>query len=284
MLGLQELLKSRGFQPGKKRVKIVRHKDSRFDVEALRSQGWFDLYQSIQSRSVFDGCDQIVVFIGEKGTAARFIGVYDIGTCSPAEQSPLPDGCPFQDWAAVGNWRYQLDKRKGFEDLEDRLVVDWGKAALAWHQWFTDRPVLEIRPQGRALPPFRDYLRVHLTFQELRQLATSAEAHRDWVVGLSAVGAIYLIVNQRTGEQYVGSATGVGGLWQRWRDYAKPGQGHGGNKQLQKLCETPGTGCPEAFKFSILETFSRNLARNEAISLEEFFKKKLGTRAFGLNS
>lgn len=281
MLGLHELLRSRGFTPDAKRVKIVRHKDSRYDVETMRSQGWFDLYQSIQGPSVYEECDQIVVFIGEKGNAARFIGVYDVGARSAAELSPLPKDCPFRDWSSPGNWRYQLEKRSGFEDLEDRLVIDWGKAALAWHQWFRDRAVIEVRPQGRALPPFRDYLRVHLTFKELRQLVAAADAHRDWVAGLSAVGAIYLIVNGPSGEQYVGSATGVGGLWQRWRDYAK--SGHGGNKQLQNLCETPGTGCPDGFKFSILETFSRNLVRKEARFMEAFFKNKLGTRAFGLN-
>lgn len=281
MLGLQELLMSRGFKLEGKRVKIVRHKDKRYDVDELRREGWFDLYQSTQGPAVYDECDQIVVFIGEKGTSARFVGVYDVGPRSPADLAPFPDGCPFLDWARPGNWLYRLDKCRGFEDFEERLVIDWGKAALAWHQWFTDRQVIEIRPQGRALPPFRDYLRVHLTFQELQQLEANAGAHHDWVAGLSAVGAIYLIVNRTTGQQYVGSATGNGGLWQRWREYAKTG--HGGNKRLRELCEKPGEGCPDGFKFSILETFSRNLAPKETSSLEAFFKNKLGSRAFGLN-
>ena len=179
------------------------------------------------------------------------------------------------------NSYYQLSKRGGFEDLEDRLVIDWGKAALAWHQWFTDRPVLEVRALGRALPPFRDYLRVHLSFNNLVRLAAKPEAHRDWVAGLSAVGAVYLIVNGLTGEQYVGSATGSGGLWQRWCEYAKTG--HAGNVRLKAAC-AGAVSCPAAFNFSILETFSRSLAREEALSLEAFFKQKLGTRAFGLNA
>ena len=95
-------------------------------------------------------------------------------------------------------------------------MIDWGKGALAWHQWYRDRPAIEIPPTGRALPPFRDYLRVHLTFDDLQRLATQPDANRDWVAGLSAVGAVYLIVDSVTGEQYVGSATGTGGLWQRW--------------------------------------------------------------------
>ena len=101
------------------------------------------------------------------------------------------------------------------------------------------------------------------------------------MAALSAIGAIYLIVNGLTGQQYVGSATGTGGLWQRWCEYAKTG--HADNLLLREACAS-GRGCPAAFSFSILETFSRTLARDEALSSEAYFKHKLGTRAFGLNA
>jgi hypothetical protein len=281
LIRLSELLSGRGFVPDTEHVKLVRHKDSRLDLEALRAAGWLDTYQKYQSKPVFDGCDQIVVFFGEEGFDSRFVGIYDVGGRIPADTSPVPSGCPHPEWAQVGHFYYPLEKRAGFDDLEDRLVIDWGKAALVWHQWFADRTVVEIRPKGRALPPFRDYLRVHLSFDELIRLAAQPEARRDWVAGLSAVGAIYLIVDALSGEQYVGSATGNGGLWQRWCEYAKSGHGH--NLRLKQLCEQR-PGHPAAFRFSILETFSRSLSREEALSLEGFFKQKLGTRAFGLNA
>ena len=281
MIGLSELLSARGYVPDAKRVKLVRHKDSRVDLEALRSAGWFDTYQKFQARPVFDGCEQIVAFLGEEGFNCRFVGVYDVGARTPASESVLPLGCPHPEWAQAGKFYYALEKRGGFEDLEDRLVIDWGKAALAWHQWFADRTVVEIRPPGRVLPPFRDYLRVHLSFDDLVRLAKRPDAHRDWVAGLSAVGAIYLIVDSLSGEQYVGSATGNGGLWQRWCEYARTGHGH--NLRLKKRCDQD-LGYPAAFRFSILETFSRSLSRDEALSLEAFFKQKLGTRAYGLNA
>lgn len=283
MISLLELLRSRGFEPNVKRVKMMRHKDSRYgDVDSLRKHGWFELYQSIQKPATLRGRDQIVAFIGEDGgLASRFIGVYDILSRSPAEQHPLPDDCPFKEWNAPGSGSlfHELRKRTGFEDMEDRVIVDW--EVRRWDLQLKDKPVLEIRPSGRKLEPFRDYLRVDLKFEELRYLAANADAHRDWVSGLSAVGAIYLVVNQKDGQQYVGSATGRDGLWQRWRNYAH--DGHASNKRLQELCETPGAGCPEAFRFSILETFSRNHAPKEALKLESFFKNKLGSRAFGLN-
>jgi hypothetical protein len=53
--------------PNATRVKLVRHKDSRVDLDALRSAGWFETYQKFQSKPVFDGCDQVIVFFGEEG-------------------------------------------------------------------------------------------------------------------------------------------------------------------------------------------------------------------------
>jgi hypothetical protein len=281
IIGLAELLRSRGYEPKpgfKGRVKLIRHKDPNYDIETLYSNGWFETYQSFQSKSIFKDCDQIVVFIGEEWPAARFVGVYDV---TPSAKIPaVPTGCPYPEWSADAKYHYTLKKRAGFEDLEDRLVIDWGGSTQGWHQWFTDRDVIQIRAKGRALAPFRDYLRVNLKHSDLKKLVATPEAHKDWVSGLKAVGGVYLIVNGENGQQYVGSATGKDGIWQRWQEYAKTG--HGGNKELIKLCK-PNGACPAAFTFSILETFSKSLTKAEAIKSENFFKEKLGTRAKALN-
>ena len=278
---LLELLTPRGLTSTPQRTKLVRHRGDQLDMNVLHREGWLETYQSLQDKPIFDGCDTIVSFIGEAGAASRFIGVYTVGTRSPASAEHLPDGCPYPQWLQSSSTHYAMHKCTGFEDLEGRMVIDWGKAALAWHQWLTDRPVLELRPRGRELAPFRDYLRVHLSFRELQVLATQQAAHPDWIAGLSAVGAIYLIVDTRTGAQYVGSATGTGGLWQRWTEYASTG--HGGNLRLKERCSAM-DGCPQSFQFSILDTFSRSLAPKEALALETFFKYKLGSRSFGLNA
>ena len=137
-----------------------------------------------QSKPVFDGCSEIIVFLGEENPNSRFVGVYDVGPRTLASNAPLPPDCPHPEWTGPTYNFYPLKKRSGFEDLQDRLIIDWGKAPLAWHQWFSDRPVIEIRPAGRVLPPFRDYLRVHLTFDDFVRLASQPDAHRDWVAGL----------------------------------------------------------------------------------------------------
>lgn len=281
MIRLSELLAPRGLALDRKRVKLVRHKTSTVDLDALRTTGWLDAYQSYQGKPVFDGCSTIVSFLGEQGSSSVLLGVYDVGPRQAASEVPLPDGCPYPEWVAADHCYYPLTKRPGFEDLEDRVVIDWGKGALAWHQWFSERAVTEIRPAGRLLLAFRDYLRVRLPYSALRHVVAEAAAHPDWVAALSAVGGIYLIVDGLTGAQYVGSATGTGGLWSRWTEYALTGDG--GNLRLRALCDDDSR-YPEAFTWSILETFSRSLVRDEALELESFFKAKLGSRAFGLNA
>jgi hypothetical protein len=282
MIGLSEIFKTRGFEPTKESVKIVRHKRDGLDLEMYVRRGWLETYQSFQGKPRFDGLNQIISFIGEEGLMSRFVGVYDVVGRIPATEAILPVGCPEDVRCEASGYFYILRKRSGFEDLEDRLVIGWPPAAVKWQKPFRDCEIVEIRRQGRTLEPFRDYLQVDLTFDELRQLMANPDAHQDWKSGLSAVGAIYLIVNNKTGQQYVGSATGVGGLWQRWSDYAKNG-GHGGNILLKEACTLEGGG-PHEFRYSILETLSKTRGRADAQRTEAFFKKKLGTRAFGLNA
>jgi hypothetical protein len=280
VISFRDLLAAHGYSPKSDRVKVVRHTGEVFN--AWHDAGYFELYQQYQWNPIFDACDEIISCFGEENSrnpfTGRFLGVYAVEPQATSIRPPMLTGAPNPDWITDVKHFYGLTKKAGFEDLEDRVVIDCKARNFA--QWFRDdREVLEIRPLGRSLPPFRDYLRVCLTHTELVSLVNQPDAHKDWVAGLKAVGAIYLIVDILTGQQYVGSATGSNGLWQRWCEYAK--SGHGENQRLRALCAQ--RDYPAAFRFSILETFSRTLSREESLTLESFFKKKLGTRAFGLN-
>ena len=159
MIALCQLLSVRGFEPAPKHIKLVRHKDSRFDLEALRRTPWFDVYQQYQSKPVFHGCTQIISFIGEEYPKSRFVGVYDVGTRRAAVDVPRSVDCPYPDLTNPEGYFFPLANRPEFKDLEDRLVIlDWGKGALVWHQWYSDRPAIEIRPPAvrcrlPGLPP-----------------------------------------------------------------------------------------------------------------------------------
>lgn len=228
---------------------------------------------------MFDGCERIVSFIGAGGTRARLLGVYKIlGPKRNGRKVPLPLGClP----GLAGRYFYPLEWENGYEDLENRVVIEWGKGALAWVQWLSNKEVVELLPKGQLRPPFRDYLDFTLTHAELMALYRHEDVNREWRSRLAAVAGIYLILATTTGAQYIGSAHGSEGIWGRWATYAN--NGHGGNLLLKKLVASSAA-YPEAFSYSILQILPKTLARSEVLNWERLYKEKLGSRARGLNA
>jgi hypothetical protein len=200
-------------------------------------------------------------------------------SASTAETAAFPAGCPYVEWRKSA-FCYDLVRVPGFEDLEDRVVIDWGKGTLAWHQQLRNKEVVEILPRGQLLAPFRDYLDFMHTDGELRYLFAHESANSEWRARLSAVAGVYLILATTTGAQYIGSAYGAAGIWGRWACYAR--DGHGGNTKLQALLKTDAA-YPDSFRYSVLQILPRSVARAEVIALERRFKLKLGSRATGLN-
>jgi hypothetical protein len=224
-LGIVDLLKLFGFVG--ERSKLVRHLDKRYDVYDLLRRGWFDAYQATQAKPIFDNLDRIVSFVGLERNRALLVGVYQVGSKNDAALSALPPGCPHTEWIAPGKFHYDLAKEVGYEALEQRVVIDWGPGALAWHQKITNKAVTEIRAKGSALTMFTDYLDFTLTFRELKSLFEAPDAHSEWRARLSSVAGVYLILAATSGKQYVGSACGGDGIWGRWANYASGG--HGGS-------------------------------------------------------
>lgn len=105
----------------------------------------------------------------------------------------------------------------------------------------------------------------------------------DWKSALSEVRGIYLLTDKETGKNYIGSASGSGGIWSRWSDYIS-GQ-DGGNKELKELKdEFSEEYFKKNFKFSVLETVGSSATDDDLISLESLWKEKLLTRQFGYNA
>lgn len=175
---------------------------------------------------------------------------------------------------------YQLRRRPDFDALKDRLVIDWGLGTRMWHQWFETRPrpVVELLPQGH-IAEFPGYHNVLLTYDELVAMVRYEVTNRMWHQRLEAVAGVYLIVDTGTNKQYVGSATGSGGILGRWKDYAR--SGHGGNVKLRELVEADGSSL-QRLKFSILQTLDKGMTRQEVLDIEYLQMRKLGTRN-GLN-
>jgi hypothetical protein len=279
-LHLLDVLRLAGFDDNLP-TKLIRHQGGLHGIEDLRRQGLLERYQQYQSKPVFQGCEQIIALCGQEGTRSSFYGVYRNLGYRARDAFPMAESMLEQAWQARDDYFYQLERDSRFDHWRDRLIVDWGKATRAWHQRQLDKPVIEILATGRLLQPFKDYLEFSLSFDELRQLCRTGEAHRDWQSSLSAVAGVYLILDESSGDLYVGSAYGAAGIWGRWCEYAK--SGHGGNRRLIELIDGNQEHYPRQFRFSVLQILPKSFARSEVITRESLFKQKLGSRASGLN-
>ena len=280
IIKIGELLKLRGLDINK-RIKLVRHKDARQKqfINGVEVEGnpydWyrndkdkFIAYQSEQHRDVFKNVDYIVSFIGENGTIARFIGIYKIE--GPDNERNTNKYC------------YKMTEVEGFDELKERIIIDWGPSTISWHQWLNDKndkEIIEITPGFDHI--FPGYEKIALTLAQLKNIILEKE-YPEWKKMLSAVNCIYIITDRKTGKNYIGSTYGKEGIWGRWKEYAKTG-GHGNNVTLQKLYDQDNN-YPNNFSWSILETLSITISSYEAINIEKCYKQKLGTLAFGLNN
>jgi len=248
-------------------------------------RGLLDFYQATQGRPIFHRCEQIVSFIGAGKTKARFIGVYKVLDKHDGRNIAPPRGFP----AELCHYRYYYDLKKepGYEDLENRVIVEWGQnSAINWHQWLNrkglnDKEVVELLPSGQTIPLFRDYLDFTLTHAELKELYANDGVNREWRSRLSAVAGVYLILAAKSGKQYVGYAYGTKGIWGRWAAYAR--SGHEGNKVLKALIAKD-VAYPSAFSYSIPQILPKSFTPKDVIKCEERYKEKLGSRPTGLNS
>ena len=141
---------------------------------------------------------------------------------------------------------------------------------------------------GLFRPGFGTLVAAHITFcipyvilsvlPKLNQMNPSI--YEAWHTALSAVYAIYLIVDRENGRQYVGSAYGENGLLGRWTSYVKTQ--HGNNKRMKDLiCAYPER--YRYFQFSILQILPKTLTPEEVIETESRFKRKLLSIQYGMN-
>lgn len=196
------------------KIKIVRHKDNRVDINQIYENDRlkFEAYQGSQGRDVFN-CDYIASFLGAENNTAKFIGLYKVNGKISEHQflKKYPVYIFWKKLFGTGSYFYDLEKVNGFDDLINRVVINWGRGALTWVQNNIKKEVVEILPKG-YVKEFRGYLELTLTFSELKELINNPEANRIIYNRLTAVNGIYLIVDSETGNQYVGSTYNQDGI------------------------------------------------------------------------
>ena len=204
-----------------------------------------------------------------------FVGVYEslgvVGMVKEADRelykydTRLTDiGAEFIGKLVVG---FKKDFRQSYPNLETCL---------------NNLEVLELKRE-KVKVEFPGYDKVNISWKDLENVIEDDV----WINVLKNQKAIYLIVDCKTGKQYVGAAYGGDGLLGRWRDYIK--DGHGDNKYLKELDFEY---IKENFKYSILETFNSNVDDKIIIGenkdgeggREGFWKDVLLSRKFGYNA
>lgn len=273
---LQELLIAKGVDL--ERTKLIRHNLSNDEISTYYNKHYIELYQRIQRPSRFKNCDYVISFIGEEGTLGTFLGCYKVNGYVKYDSALIPADISMGIESDV---IYNLEKTDILEDLQNRLVIDWGKGAINWCQnGTTVKEVVEIR-RAMSEIEFVDYDNIVLSWENLRKIVYNKASYKKWEDKLSAVAGVYLITDTNTGKHYVGSASGMdGGIWGRWSEYAKTK--HGGNKQLVSLIANDPDYCYH-FQYSILEVLPLKQDKHDVLAREQLFKKKLQSIKFGLN-
>jgi hypothetical protein len=269
MLRFNTLLSECQISP--KTVQLVRHQDrgpaGKTPYSLWRtSREQFEAYQSLQGRPVFKR-DWIAAFVVAPNAETLFVGLY---RNTDIERTRTEMQCPISNRAfSPGKmWIYRLTLDDRLRELSARLTVEWGTGYRSWVQRADrqDKTIIELRKQFQE-PDFPGFNAFTMTLGEL------AHVYESWKSVLSAVRGVYLLTFD-DGQQYIGSASGDFGFFQRWQDYLL--NGHGGNVALK------GRDARLA-SVSVLETVGMRETREDIIAREMLWKRKLGTRAVALD-
>lgn len=279
MINLTQLLeiKEQEFQDYKVHFAIGR--DNRKEPYNTFLIDGFKNWQEHQTNKNF-GRKYILSLVYYEKDIWMFAGIYEVLPINPV---------PVQNDIGWTGWKYETK-------LADKATDYIGRAFFRFKKEFrASYPVLELDPKNGepiakmplshildkrvAISDFVGFDKVDVDYKTLKYLVSDNIS--SWKAALSNVKGIYLIVDTRTGKQYVGSAYGDECIWQRWSSYAK--NGHGGNSELKELLNKNGPDYAYNFKYSILEVCNMNLGSEYVIERETHWKEILLTRKFGLN-
>lgn len=289
ILDLHEVLVSCGKERSED-VKLYRHANHKrsvdrygLDLEEMIRAGDLEIYQSVQrNRQLGEGL--VAFFMGESGRLSRFLGVWRVTSIHDWQyDSPRAAEARGKNYLRDDGTWHELEHDARFDTFANRLIIEWPETGRH-HQWLVENgvekrriPIREIRAIGTNRP-FPGFENVILGYSELKGLVDSDAG--GWMEALSSTRGVYLITDVESGDLYVGSATGVNGIWKRWSNYAS--SGHGGNKVMIDR-----VACIDLFaanlQFSVLETLGNLATRADGIAAEVRWKRKLGKRATVLN-
>lgn len=279
---LQDLLQINGIDP--KDVLLIRHSlaysDFRECYEIFLHE--YTQIQPVKAKALSEH-KYWMVFVSSGKTHALFHAMYAYKGKQPlSEHKRIPDFPRQEMYDEENNAVYLLEETDLFSDMKKRLTIDWGKGAINWYnKGIHKKPIVSI--QTASFKRFPGYDKLLMPHDELAAMVNDITGeYQEYKTALSAIKGVYLILNTATGEQYIGSASGDDGILGRWMAYANL-PFHGDNKKLIELLASD-RNAYKNFQFSLLQIFSKTATDKEILETEELFKKKLGSRVFGLNA
>jgi hypothetical protein len=242
-----------------------------------------------QSREVFTGYKLIITFVATEGYGCMLRGAFTNegkdGKPISREQFIKKNGSKYREWEYYmaknnitenANIFYDLKISDALEEFKNRLIIDWGKATQQWVQRKLNKEILEILPKG-YVSDFPGWGHVLISHQELKEITLNPSGNRDWHQFLSEHDGVYVILDKKTNQKYVGSAYSArenGGIWGRWVSYANTG--HNGNQALLEL-DSLDPKNRENFMYSIHYVVPRSpTSRKDVLFHEQLLKKKIG--------
>lgn len=274
----------------KNEVAVVRHTLGDKNANRAWKAGleFFEEYQRIQPKDYFCKKNYIFSFVNDNGTT-RFLGVYEVLSIVPIKDvKPMKDYPLHQDYSKKDLVYYNLKKLDVLEDLQRRLVIEWGTGTrkIVQHKWETISKKAVVSIDAPPEDGFPGYEKVVWSFNQMANYVNNPEKYQEVYEALSKVNGVYLILDPVDNKQYVGSASGSEGIYGRWKTYAKTeGKGgndeEGANKKLSLHLNKNKKRYLE-LQFSILavlyKTGNDKRDKDAAIELEQIYKDKLGSR------
>ena len=274
-LRFNQLLAEAGIDPAE--VRLLRHQTDlgrgRSLLEAWRvDRGSFEAYQCLQlsaKRSSFTR-QYWAAFFGTWDGRTLFGGLYaasDPARIEEAVEVPLSGGL-----AAAGTLdRFTTTLSDHLANYIGRLYIDWGGGSSGKRSWnqradVQDKRITELH-LDQTEQPFPGLMAIS------SPLSVIGEAPTGWIQRMTDACGVYLLTCPRTGELYVGSATGEGGFWSRWQEYRR--NGHGGNVALLGRE-------PTDWRVSVLQVAGSADSADDILAMEALWKVKLQAREFGL--
>ena len=258
-------------------VILLRHQDKRAARGRTPYELWrddrsaFENYQSIQSfenRPKFSRAPNWVSFVAAPDGTTMFVGLYAakyVGVLAVDTPKPHSDGVDLAGSCDL----YDLQPDERLADLRGKLFIEWGDGTRAWVQRADNqnKAVVEVRPEFKE-PEFPGFLNFTAPLSLVEGLP------KTWTENLKYAKGVYLLTCPKTKEQYVGSASGGEGFWNRWMEYVT--NNHGGNIALKSREFSD-------YQVSILEVAGSASNVDDILKMESKWKQKLQSREMGLN-